>query len=75
MEVVITFPSVYHALRAEKLLQAAAIGVRLTAIPRELSQCCEGLAAWVTTAEAAAAVRLLDEAGVEMLKRGVPLDA
>lgn len=68
---VITFPSVYYALRAEKLLKDAGIAVRLTPIPRELSGCCEGLAAEVAEEYVPRAVALLAEQGVEMVRPGV----
>jgi hypothetical protein len=40
---VFTFPSVYHALRAEKILQQGKLTGKLIAIPRVLSSCCQGL--------------------------------
>jgi hypothetical protein len=37
---VVLFPSVQHALRAEKLLQSAEIPCRLVPVPRHLSSDC-----------------------------------
>jgi hypothetical protein len=68
---VITFPAVFHALRAEKLLQAAGIAAELIAVPRELSGSCEGLAAKLAEADVARAVEVLAAAGVPMVKQGI----
>ncbi len=68
---VITFPSVHHALRAEKVLAAAGIATTLIPIPRELGGSCEGLAARLAEGDVAAAAAVLTAAGVPMVKQGV----
>ncbi len=68
---VITFPSVHHALRAEKVLAAAGVATILIPIPRELSGSCEGLAARLAEGDVAAAAAALTAAGVPMLRQGV----
>ncbi len=68
---VITFPSVYHALRAEKVLNAAGVATTLIPIPRELSGSCEGLAARLAGEAVAGAVEALAAAGVPMVRQGV----
>jgi hypothetical protein len=68
---VITFPSVFHALYAEKILGDKDITVTLIPIPREFSGSCEGLAAQVAADDVDRAVALLAESGVEMVRRGV----
>ena len=68
---IITFPSVWHALRAEKLLQGAGLGCALIPVPRELSSSCQGLAAKVPAHALDAALALLDGQKVLMEKRGV----
>ena len=70
-QTVITFPSVAHAFRAEKLLGQRGINVRLIPVPRALSGCCEGLAAVIADEQATAAVELLAAAGVAMLYKGI----
>lgn len=67
----ITFPAVFHALRAKKLLQTAGIATELIAVPRELSGSCEGLAARLAEADVARAAEMLVTAGVPMVKQGV----
>jgi hypothetical protein len=68
---VITFPSVHHALRAEKVLAADGIAAALIPIPRELSGSCEGLAARLAEGDVAGAAAALAAAGVPMVKQGV----
>lgn len=68
---VITFLSVSHALRAEKLLKNKEISVKLIPIPRELSGPCAGLAAQLPKEEIDQAVIFLEENGIEMVRRGV----
>ncbi|WP_312515774.1 DUF3343 domain-containing protein [Anaerospora sp.] len=68
---VITFLSVSHALRAEKLLKNEKISSRLIPIPRELSGPCEGLAAQLQEEDVAQAVYFLEQNGIEMVRRGV----
>ena len=67
----ITFPSVYHAFRAKKLLKEQDIGVELIPIPRELSAACEGLAALLDESRVLEAIHLLDTKQVVMLKKGI----
>lgn len=68
---VITFLSVTHALRAEKLLKNAKISITLIPIPRELSGPCEGLAAQLQEEDIDQAVSFLEKNGIEMVRRGV----
>lgn len=68
---IVTFPSVWHAFRAEKILKAAAISCTLIPVPRELSSSCQGLAAKLDFATLASALLILDEQKVQMEKRGV----
>ena len=68
---IITFPSVWHAFRAEKILNAAGIACSMIPVPRELSSSCQGLAAKIETTALAQALALLDEQQVQMEKRGV----
>jgi len=68
---IVTFPSVWHAFRAEKILKSAAIPFTLIPVPRELSSSCQGLAAKLDSATLAPALLLLDEQKVQMEKRGV----
>ncbi|HMM22509.1 MAG TPA: DUF3343 domain-containing protein [Selenomonadales bacterium] len=70
---VITFPSIFHALRGEKLLAASRIPAKLIAVPRELTGSCEGLAARLEGEEVARAVAVLRENGVQMVKEGVKI--
>lgn len=71
---VITFPSVYHAFRAKRLLQEVKIAVDLIPIPRHLSGSCEGLAAKLEENEIQKAIELLEENKIVMLKKNVPLE-
>lgn len=68
---IITFLSVTHALRAEKLLQQAKINVALIPIPSELSGPCEGLAARLQAKDSEQAVSLLEKNDIAMVQRGV----
>ena len=68
---VITFLSVTHALRAEKLLKNEKISIALIPIPHELSGPCEGLAAQLQEEDIDQAVVFLEENGIEMVQRGV----
>lgn len=70
---VITFPSVAHAFRAKSLLDRNSIDAKLIPIPRSLSSCCEGLAAQVNEAQAAAAVELLESNNVAMIYKGIEI--
>jgi hypothetical protein len=67
---VITFPSVFSAYRAEKVLKAAGIAAELIPVPRELSGSCEGLAARLAGGDVAAAAAALKAAGVPMVREG-----
>ncbi|WP_378952833.1 DUF3343 domain-containing protein [Pelosinus sp. sgz500959] len=68
---VITFLSITHALRAEKLLKDKKISVELIPIPHELSGPCEGLAAQLQEEDIDQAVIFLEENGIDMVRRGV----
>ena len=68
---VITFLSVTHALRAEKLLKNKKISVALIPIPHELSGPCAGLAAQLQEEDIEQAVVFLEENGIAMVQRGV----
>ena len=68
---IITFPSVWHAFRAEKILKAAGIACTMIPVPRELSSSCQGLAAKIAPEVLEQALALLDEQQVQMEKRGV----
>ena len=68
---IITFPSVWHAFRAEKILKAAGVSCLLIPVPRELSSSCQGLAAKVTESSLPQALEILDAQQVLMEKRGV----
>ena len=68
---IITFPSVWHAFRAEKILNAAQIACTLIPVPRELSSSCQGLAAKLDTAILDQALIILDDQKIQMEKRGV----
>jgi len=70
---IITFPSVWHAFRAEKLLKAAEIPCMLIPVPRELSSSCQGLAAKLDESLVDRALALLDAQQVLMEKRGVTI--
>jgi hypothetical protein len=67
----ITFPSVWHAFRAEKEFQATAIFCSLIPIPRELSSSCQGLAAKIKACDLEAALALLDRQKILTEKRGI----
>lgn len=71
---IITFPSVWHAFRAEKILKAAGISCSLIPVPRELSSSCQGLSAKVTETDLERALELLDTQQVMMEKRGVKVN-
>lgn len=70
---VITFPSVYHAFRAKKILKEQGITAELIPVPRELSASCEGLAAQVVENDIDKAVEVLGAKGIVMLQKGVKL--
>ena len=70
---IITFPSVWHAFRAEKILKAAEIPCMLIPVPRELSSSCQGLAAKLEESLLDRALTLLDAQQVLMEKRGVAI--
>ncbi len=71
---IITFPSVWHAFRAEKVLKTAGITCALIPVPRELSSSCQGLAAKIIETDLDRALALLDAEKVQMEKRGVKLN-
>lgn len=70
---IITFPSVWHAFRAEKILKAAEVPCMLIPVPRELSSSCQGLAAKLDESLLDRALALLDAQQVLMEKRGVAI--
>ena len=70
---VITFPSVYHAFRAKKILKEQGIDTELIPVPRELSESCDGLAARIDEASVERAVAVLGAKGIVMLQKGVKL--
>ena len=70
---IITFPSVWHAFRAEKALKTAQISCRLIPIPRELSSSCQGLAAELLLNDLDQSLALLDEQQILTEKRGVKI--
>jgi hypothetical protein len=71
---IITFPSVWHAFRAEKILKAAGVPCDLIPVPRELSSSCQGLAAKVTDSVLDKVLELLDAQQVQIEKRGVKVN-
>ena len=68
---IITFPSVWHAFRAEKTLKAGGFSCSLIPVPRVLSSSCQGLAARIDAGALGQALALLDEQQIQMEKRGV----
>jgi len=66
--VLLTFPSTFYALRAEKIVQGAGLGGRLIPVPRELSSLC-GLALELDPAEIARALYLLRATGIELERK------
>ena len=71
---IITFPSVWHAFRAEKSLKSAGIACVLISVPRELSSSCQGLAAKIAADGLDKALEILDGQQILMEKRGVIVD-
>ena len=71
---IITFPSVWHAFRAEKVLKTAGVTCALIPVPRELSSSCQGLAAKMIETDLDRALALLDAEKVQIEKRGVKLN-
>ena len=59
-----TFHSVYHAMRAEKLLDAAGVTGKLIPIPRALSANCHGLGLMIALEDRERATTLLAGTGV-----------
>ena len=70
---VLTFPSVWHAFRAEKLLKTAEFYCVIIPVPRELSSSCQGLAAKINESDLLQILQLLDSNNVSLEKRGVKL--
>lgn len=68
---ILTFPSVWHAFRAEKLLKTTELPCLLIPVPRELSSSCQGLAAKVNKSDLPGILNLLDANNVLLEKRGV----
>ncbi len=71
---IITFPSVWHAFRAEKVLKGAGVTCALIPVPRELSSSCQGLAAKIAEIDLEQSLALLDAEKVQMEKRGVKVN-
>lgn len=65
-----TFPSTFFALKAEKVLQAAGLKIRLIPVPRELSSLC-GLALELDCPESVEAISALRNNSVELEKKVV----
>lgn len=61
---VFTFASVYHALRAEKMVAGAGISAKLIPVPRVLTSCCHGLGLCVLPENREQAAKLLEQAGI-----------
>ncbi|MBC7325005.1 MAG: DUF3343 domain-containing protein [Moorella sp. (in: Bacteria)] len=66
--VLITFPSTYYALKAEKIVRGAGLQGRLIPMPRELSSLC-GLALELEPGISTRALDLLLAAGVRLDKK------
>ncbi|WP_338823245.1 hypothetical protein MHOCP_14620 [Moorella humiferrea] len=66
--VLLTFPSPYYALKAEKIVQGAGLQGRLIPMPRELSSLC-GLALELEPGISDCALDLLLAAGVKLEKK------
>ena len=70
---VITFPSVYHAFRAKKILKEQGIVAELIPVPRELTGSCEGLAVQVEEEFTDKAVAVLGTKGIAMIQKGIKI--
>ena len=68
---IITFPSVYHAMSAEKILKSKKYKVKLIPVPRALTASCEGLAAEIEEDYLEEIINLLEENNIVMLKKGI----
>ncbi len=62
---VITFPSTYMALSAEKVVKSAGLEGKLIPVPRKISTSC-GMALRLAEHQLNQVLALLDEAGVEI---------
>lgn len=62
---VITFPSTYMALSAEKVVESAGLEGKLIPVPRKISTSC-GMALRLAEHQLDQVLALLDEAGVEI---------
>jgi len=71
---IVTFPSVYHAFRAHKILREQGIAAELISIPRFLSGSCEGLAVRFAAEQLAQVQVLLEQRKVEVLRTVKPED-
>ncbi|MGQ9710745.1 MAG: DUF3343 domain-containing protein [Anaerolineae bacterium] len=63
---VIIVPSISHALRAEKILQAAGVACKLIPVPRHLSSDC-GVCVRIRQEDQEAADAALRQAGLEIV--------
>ncbi|MDN5294367.1 MAG: hypothetical protein PWQ91_1454 [Eubacteriales bacterium] len=59
----VTFPSTHHALKAEKVLEAAGVDFLIIPVPRHISASC-GLAVKIFCSARDEVSRILQEAGV-----------
>lgn len=71
---VYTFASVYHALRAEKILSDAGVSAKLMPVPRILTSCCHGLGLCVSPDEREQVTNILAQADIAY-EKNVLLDA
>lgn len=69
---VLTFASVYHAMRAEKILAAADVVGKLIPIPRSMSANCHGLGLIISIEDRERVVAMLKGTGV-FIERNVLL--
>lgn len=65
---VFTFASVYHALRAEKIVGDKGFSVKMVPVPRILSSCCQGLGLCVMPECREQAAKALEQAGLSYEK-------
>jgi len=64
----LTFPSTFYALKAEKAVQAAGLKGRLIPVPRELSSLC-GLALELALGTTGQVLTVLKENGIKLEKK------
>jgi cysteine desulfurase family protein len=71
---IITFLSVTHALRAEKLLKEHEISVKLIPMPPELNEACTGLVAQLQKEDIDRAMVLMKQNGIAIVRRGMKIN-